>query len=201
MPKKLKVNVGKKKQFDEDKFDDLQIEVMVLISKGNYGGALSCCEQLLTMKPDFFDIMLKKGYLLSRLGCSKEAMECFNELLIGVPTDSLIYMHLAFCNYETGNIDATLKYFDKAIELEPDALYWELKGVCLKGFGDNDKALFCYDKALKLKPDYEAVWLQKGFLLAEMDRQKEADECIAQFLKIIKQNSSPVKFWEFILNR
>jgi len=42
----------------------------------------------------------------------------------------------------------------------------------------------CYDKALKIDPNYEDAWCNKGIILREMGRYKDAIECLVEALKI-----------------
>ncbi len=84
----------------------------------------------------------------------------------------------------------TLKYFDKAIQLEPlNYLAWANKGLILKNIGRIEDALACYDRALDIQPDYVNAWYNKGVLLGSLGECKNAKKCFKQALMLDPDNN------------
>ena len=84
----------------------------------------------------------------------------------------------------------TLKYFDKAIQLEPlNYLAWANKGLILKMLGRIEDALACYDRALDIQPMYVNAWYNKGVLLGSMGKYKTAKRCFKQVLALDPNNN------------
>ena len=44
-----------------------------------------------------------------------------------------------------------------------------------------DEAIKCFDKSIELKPDYAEAWYNKGFALADLGKEKEAQECFTKY--------------------
>jgi tetratricopeptide (TPR) repeat protein len=64
-----------------------------------------------------------------------------------------------------------LKYYDGTIDLaHPDALTLFRRAVAERGLGQADRALADYDDALRRDPKNQAVYLQRGLLLATRAR-------------------------------
>ena len=79
-----------------------------------------------------------------------------------------------------------LKYFDKAIELDPlNYLAWANKGLILKSLDRLDDAILCYNRALTINPNYITVWYNKGVLLGSIGN---FDEAIKAFDKVLELN-------------
>lgn len=84
----------------------------------------------------------------------------------------------------------TLKYFDKAIQLEPlNYLAWANKGLILKSLGQIEEALACYDRALGIQPAYVNAWYNKGVLLGSLGKYKNAKKCLKQALMLDPNNN------------
>jgi tetratricopeptide (TPR) repeat protein len=88
----------------------------------------------------------------------------------------------------------TLKYFDKAIELEPlNYLAWANKGLILKIIGRVEDALACYDRAIDIQPLYVNAWYNKGVLLGNIGRYKTAKTCFKQVLMLDPENTMAIR--------
>ncbi|HXV39245.1 MAG TPA: tetratricopeptide repeat protein [Nitrosopumilaceae archaeon] len=54
---------------------------------------------------------------------------------------------------EDGNYEEALKFFDKALELDPnDHKIWNQKGIALRSMGRYNEAIECFNKSLELVP-------------------------------------------------
>jgi len=155
MQRESKVNHSENKRFKEDDYFDLRRKLKDLIAERNYDEALICCNQLIYMAPNFIETKFERGYILSRLGRCREAAKYFKDVIVWWEGDAFVFMHLALCNYETGNIVVAVEYCNKALEKKPCALAWYIKGCCFEKLGNNNKAAFYFDKASEVNPKFE----------------------------------------------
>ncbi len=79
---------------------------------------------------------------------------------------------------------AAQKVFEFVLSEDQDRkIAWANLGLLLAQQGKVTPALAHYDKALALDPDYKTAWLNKIGLLAHLQRQKELEIAVQQFLK------------------
>lgn len=93
-------------------------------------------------------------------------------------------------NYETGEYDAAIKYFNKAAELDgknPEIFY--LLGVCKSQLQLNEEAIQNYNLALALDPTYAEVYFEKGYSLFVTGKLEEAIESFDQSIKLKPNNA------------
>ena len=77
--------------------------------------------------------------------------------------------------YETGDFEAAIAAWDKAIELKPDYHQaWGNRGLGLKNLGRYEEAIASYDRAIELKPDFHKAYYNRGLALDELGRYEEA---------------------------
>ncbi len=107
--------------------------------------------------------------------------------------DSLILHYIGNCYYSNNNLNRSLQYFDKAIEIDPQlAVAWNNKGVALADLGRNEEAIAAYDKAIEIDPQSADSWNNKGNALRGLGRNEEA---IAAYDKAIEINPQLAAAW------
>ncbi|MBU4175992.1 MAG: tetratricopeptide repeat protein [Actinobacteria bacterium] len=78
-----------------------------------------------------------------------------------------------------------IKYFDKALSIEPDMeVVWCEKSMCLAEIGRIDEAIECLDKALSIDPNSLPAWTNKGSCFGMLGRYREALECYDNAISI-----------------
>ncbi|MEM8720470.1 MAG: tetratricopeptide repeat protein [Cyanobacteria bacterium P01_G01_bin.39] len=96
-----------------------------------------------------------------------------------IPISSLgkevIYFYLGTSSYLLELHDKAIKFYDQAIEINPD-LYkvWTNRGASLADLGKYKEAIASYDKAVEINPNYYAAWNNRGNALASLGKYKEA---------------------------
>ena len=89
--------------------------------------------------------------------------------------DSLILFYIANCYYYNNNLDESVQYFDKDIEINPqDAVAWNNKGVALDDLGRYEEAIAAYDRAIEINSQLAEAWNNKGNALSGLGRYYEA---------------------------
>ena len=64
--------------------------------------------------------------------------------------------------------DEALKYYNKALKLEPTAKSHYLLAKCLYSMGKKEYAIEIYDKAIKINPNYVEAYFNKGICLSKI---------------------------------
>ncbi len=92
-----------------------------------------------------------------------------------------------------GNLAGALKYYNKSLELNPDAYeYWFNRGLTLFYLGNFTEAIASYDQAIEIKPDFYKGWYNRGAALSELGNFTEA---IASFDEALKLKSDYQEAW------
>jgi len=86
---------------------------------------------------------------------------------------------------ETGDIAGALKYFEMAIEADPQDISSRVnRATALAHLGRGDEAVKEFQRVAEIAPDNHYIWYNFGTLLIHMNRLEEADECFAKALSI-----------------
>ena len=136
--------------------------------------AAQCCQQALTIDPNYADGMHLMGLLSFDGGQYDHAVEWLSRAIRQVPKPEYL-KHLGAVLQHVKRNEEALKVFDKAIQLQPDsAELWCCLGGVLLQLGRDDEALSSYQRALQLKPgDFDAA-SKSGVLLHRQGRWEEA---------------------------
>lgn len=91
------------------------------------------------------------------------------------------------------NYDQALKYFEKAIEMNPkNDFAWGDRGLMLDKQGRREEAIESFSRALMIDPSNSITWHNKGLILIKLNRLEESIEC---FDKAIEINGKYAKAW------
>jgi len=107
--------------------------------------------------------------------------------------ESSILFYIANCYLFNNNLNESLQYFDKAIEIKPKFA----EACCNKGnvfghLGRYEEAVAAYDKATEIKPQYAKAWYNKGTALGHLRRYEEA---VAAYDKAIEIKPKFAEAW------
>lgn len=140
---------------------------------------------------DQIDEWLSTGVALYDEGKFEKAIEYYDKVLAIEPSWEA-WNNEGNALRQLGRLNEALHCFEEALKLNPEGLEaWHGKGNVLIDMNKREKGLFCYDKALKLHPadSRKAEFLsEKGGLLANMGKERDADECFQMALALDPQN-------------
>ncbi len=95
--------------------------------------------------------------------------------------------------YHTGDINGSIKCYERALELNPESLEAVVNyATLLAGKGEIDKSLRLLSDAVEKNPYSEEAWNNKAVVLAHIGRNREALECLDQSVRI---NERSVETW------
>ncbi|WP_175413359.1 tetratricopeptide repeat protein [Methanosarcina mazei] len=105
--------------------------------------------------------------------------------------DGSILFYIATCCLSEGELNESLEYFNRLLELNPqysDA--WNNKGVTLSELGRYEEAIEAYNKTVELNPKDSVAWYNKGTALYESSHYEEAIETYDKAIEINPQYSN-----------
>ena len=95
-----------------------------------------------------------------------------------------VYSILGHCYLELERIDEAFSYYEKALEIEPDAVEYIVNiAIAYRQIGNYDKAMELYQKALEIDPDYPELNVSLGALYV---LENEPETAIPYFEKAIE---------------
>jgi len=120
------------------------------------------------------EIIIEEGRKHQTAGNLNKAYDCFVDALKREPENTEAIFHIGVIQMMGGRFDTALSFFDKLIELQPEAeRNWNNRAICLQKLGDIDGALESFDQALAINPNYFNAWLGKGDALYSIASNSE----------------------------
>ena len=120
-----------------------------------------------------------------------EAIVALQKIDKDIPGKYYIKFYLGSCHIDLGEPNSALKYFDDAMNLEPNEQdvpsVYSYMGVALKDLGEYDKALDVLKKGVQLDPERTDIYNLKGFCHFKL---KEHEAAIKNFKKVIELDPS-----------
>lgn len=100
------------------------------------------------------------------------------------------YNNLGIEEYQKGNYNKAISYFNKAIELDPNnAFAYNNRGLAHSELKEYNKAISDYNKAIALKPDYAIAYFNRGlsyFATGSYYNSKPFESAVSDFSKAIE---------------
>ncbi len=88
---------------------------------------------------------------------------------------SSIPFYIANCYYINNDLNSSLQYLDKSININPQfAVAWNNKVIVLVRLGRYEEALATSDKSININPQNADSWNNKGSVLDQLGRYEEA---------------------------
>jgi len=116
------------------------------------------------------------------------------------PNDPYICYHIGGFLRSIGLYRKAIKYYDRAIELDPlETSYRSLRGSCYRFLGEYDKSLADVEEMIKMKPDDLNLQLQYARLLIWMERSNDAEQIIEE-VELIDPNFPIIRYPRALLS-
>ncbi|MCC9605964.1 tetratricopeptide repeat protein [Blastopirellula sp. JC732] len=159
---------------------------LALLEHGKRDEALEQFEHALGLEPKHGQAWFVKGCVMSELGRTRDAAECYLQSLQYAPAyAALILFNLGNCLRDLGEGERALECFQSVTEMEPEnSDAWINQGVVLDNLGQPEEAIACYDTAIRLAPDDVDAWANRGNSLRALREYDEAIECYEKALQL-----------------
>jgi len=101
------------------------------------------------------------------------------------PATAQAYFKLGVVEGESGNADAAVDYYKRAIELDPGmAEAWYNLGLMMYSRKNTMEAVLCYQKAIQIYPEFMEAFYQLGKCYCQMQHADRALRCFQRVLEI-----------------
>lgn len=119
---------------------------------------------------------IRRGWRHYRYGEFNQAIAAFNSALEKNPQSAEAYIGLAMAwdDRPGSDYDKAIKYFSKAIELEPKSGYFWLRGDVWRRRNDCERAVEDYTSAIDKDPTFAVAFTDRGFCYMSMGKYETA---------------------------
>ena len=158
----------------------------------DYEAAVTDFNAALLLDPMNAELYVQRSRPLAKLKRLDEAMRDLNFALDLEPNSPRTLYYLGALYESTGDTNAALDYYEKALAVDPefDEVY-ESKAKLLAQLGRKEEALAAIDKALEYaQVNYAYYYSAKGDILKHFEDWKGALECFAQACEVQPKESA-----------
>lgn len=166
-------------ELNENYTDAYAAKGLALISKQDYIDALTTFDKAISLNPGYLNAWVGKAVSLEKLNRTIEAES--------------IYFSLGYKELENKNYNESLKYLNRAIELNPGN--YEAYNVRGTIYGEKqyyDTAVRDFSRAIELNENYSEAYGNRGFTLVLMQKY---DPALMDFDKAVELNQNYSKAW------
>ncbi|GLH78886.1 acetylglucosamine transferase [Bradyrhizobium sp. SSBR45G] len=145
--------------------------------------ALTGFDDLLALKPDFFDAHLERGKLLLRLQRFAEAVVSFDNALLINPQQLDVLISKGEALHYLGRFVDAIACYDQLLAAKPAHVAALInRGCAFKDLRRADEAIADFNRALALAPDDTTALIDRGETFLSLKRN---DEALADFDRVI----------------
>ena len=138
---------------------------------------------------EHFESLIKKGIELQKVGDLSQARSLYLEALQIKPDDHQLYKILSGLEYQSKNVEKSLKYINEAIKFKKDSSeLYSIKGFYLYSSSKEKEAKELFEKALKLDANNIDALFNLGVILKENKELKKAIHYFDSIISLDKNN-------------
>jgi tetratricopeptide (TPR) repeat protein len=147
---------------------------------GHFERAAAFYNQVIAIRPDFWEAWYERGLVLEDLGLYAAALASYDHALALEPARDAcgeIHFHQAqVYQYGLGDYNAALAEYDRVLQLRPQHVQALLHrgNVWLYGLKQPQMAIDSYDQALSYQTDLSEAWRNRGSALVELAQHQLA---------------------------
>lgn len=159
---------------------------LALIQDDNTKEAFIKLFKSITLDPDNESAHLALATCFEDISNYNNAVQELKQIVEEInPKNYFAFYRLAHCYKKLGEMDEALKYFDKAIDMNPEFdSAWNDKGVLLRELDRKDDAIECYEKALEKNPNNRMANLNMcSIRYCDLKLKKKCLKCLNKILK------------------
>jgi tetratricopeptide (TPR) repeat protein len=172
-------------------------KAIALLNYGNPQEALKSSNKAMNLNSKNPYILYWRGFILQALGKLDEGLEIYENLIKIDSQNPEVWNARGNLLAEMNRHNEALESYNKGLEYcfdenDIDPIAQNRKGNALFDLGKYEEALKAYDEAIHLEKDNEWFWLNKGVVLLELRRFKEAELIFTKVLSINPDNDDAI---------
>ncbi len=142
---------------------------------GNFVEAEKICQQIISVKQDFFPALHLLAAIQASMGKNDLALASYDRALSVRPDDAEALYNRGNALKKLNRNEEALASYDRVLSVRPaHAEALTNRGLALQEMKRYDEALASYDRALTVRPDYAEALFNRGNALTELKRCEEA---------------------------
>lgn len=127
------------------------------------------------------------GYLANEQGYYDLAIQCFNEALIMDSTNLFCIANRAWSYHAIGDYQKSIIEYTRAINIEPNYLFYNVRGLSYEDMGEYKKALTDFENAIYMNKSIPHPYYNKGRMLLHFDKINKAIEFHKKALELVER--------------
>jgi tetratricopeptide (TPR) repeat protein len=168
------------------------------IQQGEHEHAVPLLDEAMTEFPKHPELLRLCGLIEQREGRLVPAIALFSSAARSWPQDGLVESNLGAALAQSGNIDAALRSFERATELDPTLIdAWFNLGRALDLRGDATGAHAAFSAVLELNPRHHAARILRAEALKTLGQIAEAE---SELRTVLREDRGAVSAWVALVN-
>ncbi|MGD2184308.1 tetratricopeptide repeat protein [Lusitaniella coriacea] len=163
-----------------------------------YQRALNCYNKALEIKPDYYEAVLAKAWVLSQTERTAEALEAYDKAIQLQGNRPVAWYQKGALLAEQHRDAEAIEAYDRAVELQPNwGVAWFCRGIVLMKSERYEDAIASFEKARKYDSKTEQTayaWYYQGSSLAGL---KKYEKAIEAYDRAIQLQPNTEIFWLF----
>ncbi|MEQ9008198.1 MAG: tetratricopeptide repeat protein, partial [Ekhidna sp.] len=131
---------------------------------GNYDSAKVYMDKVLEIDPENLLYRKNMGQTLYNLGDFEDAAEILEGVVKENDQDHSVFNFLGLCYYYMDDFDGAIYYYNKAILLNRDAVYFDNRAYAKIGVDKYSEAIEDFTRSIEIYPDDSEIFYQRGLL-------------------------------------
>jgi len=163
-----------------------RIETLIYWERNDLETALNTVSEGIEAAPEAATLYFIRGELLSDMAQYEDALTNLDEAIRLQPDDFPdFYRSRGTVNIQLGNLDDALNDFTKLLEINPDDVAAHNDRALIYVQQENyEAALLDLDAAIRLEDSIAGLYLQRGFVNAQLSNQAEAANDYFQYIRL-----------------
>lgn len=164
---------------------DLALEITpVYVKSYRYADAQRLLNTAITQGKDNADVHFWQGRVFSGLGKTDEAVSAYSKAVNRDGSYAQAYLFRAAAFKDMEDYPAALEDFSKLIELQPEASYYNRRGLVYEEMGQFRQAAEDYSRAIELNPKWAIPYNNRGFAKMHLKDWNGAKEDLETAIKL-----------------
>lgn len=158
-----------------DEANTLYNQANELLNSEQYEKAITVYDQVIEIKPEFYQALSNRGYALGKLNRYEDSLQSCEKAIQIERDDVFAWNCKGVALQRLQRSEEALAAYAQALKIDNKFLDgWNNRGETLLQLNRDAEALAAFDTAIDIKSDYYFAWNNKGTALYKLGRYQEA---------------------------